>query len=421
MNKYLFILSFAGAAFFSACSNSEDLSIGDFPSVDEAKGSALIFEAKQDSEIPITLRIAQGRAITRKPIDPTSVDSEGYGNFSSEIDDPLTTETNEARYLGVFCLATGYQFPYKDNPPIINKWKDDNTGLLVRMKNVPAIVENGDITFKDVDNEGNVSGSKEYYYPIGKWMKYNFYAYYPWQETNASLEISENTVVEMNYEIDGSQDIIWGMANPDDNIYNDAPDGAEPFSASYFRWKKADIAEHGGDITDYYPQFSFKHKLVQFRFFIKAANSTALGKDIKVTAMSISNAIYKLKLVVADKRSEPKNVNGDLRIDNSNGSVTKELKIKYVNPTDKTDFQNTDRFGDPYSVTVTDVNVNTATPVGYIMLPSPSISKESGFKYKLDVTVNYSEGTATKQYEINPPDGRFIEGKIYNIVISIDV
>ena len=137
--------------------------------------------------------------------------------------------------------------------------------------------------------------------------------------------------------------------------------------------------------------------------------------------MSISNAIYKLKLVVADKRSEPKNVNGDLRIDNSNGSVTKELKIKYVNPTDKTDFQNTDRFGDPYSVTVTDVNVNTATPVGYIMLPSPSISKESGFKYKLDVTVNYSEGTATKQYEINPPDGGFIEGKIYNIVISIDV
>ena len=63
MNKYLYILGLVGAALFSACSNSDDLSIGDSSAVGEAKESALIFEASQDSEVPITWESARAEAI----------------------------------------------------------------------------------------------------------------------------------------------------------------------------------------------------------------------------------------------------------------------------------------------------------------------------------------------------------------------
>jgi hypothetical protein len=94
MNKYLYIFGFAGVALFSACSNSDDLSIVDSSAVDKAKESVLIYEAGQDSEVPITLGIGQSRGYTRKPLESV----EG-GIFSTE----------EGKYLGVFCLAVDYQ------------------------------------------------------------------------------------------------------------------------------------------------------------------------------------------------------------------------------------------------------------------------------------------------------------------------
>ena len=320
MKKYLFIFGLVGTALFTACSTADDLitekPIETTPD-DQAKETALILEAVQDSEIPITLGIGQSRGYTRKPIDPTSV-SGGYGIFS--------TETDEGRYLGVFCLATDYQD--ENYTPIENNWTDDDTGLLVRMNNVPAKVVNGDITFMNSD----ASATQKYYYPMGNWMKYNFYAYYPRRATpDASLQITNNTVVEKNYEIDGSQDIIWGIADPDHAI---SISGVKPYCAKYFRDAKTAVYP-STDISAYLPQLKFEHKLVQFRFFVQAADAATVGAGMKITNMFINNAISKLKLIVADKRVGSANKNGDLRR-GEDSDYRKKLNIKYVNPTDKT-------------------------------------------------------------------------------------
>ena len=47
------------------------------------------------------------------------------------------------------------------------------------------------------------------------------------------LQITDNMVVEKNYEIDGSQDIIWGIADPDDPTLQFS--GVYPYCAKYIR------------------------------------------------------------------------------------------------------------------------------------------------------------------------------------------
>ena len=409
MKKYLFILGIVGTALFTACSTADDLVAEkpiETPPVEEPKETAIIVEASQDSEEPITLGIGQSRGYTRKPIDPTSV-SGGYGIFS--------TETDEGRYLGVFCLATDYQD--ENYTPIENNWTDDDTGLLVRMNNVPAKVVNGDITFMNSD----ASATQKYYYPMGNWMKYNFYAYYPRRATpDASLQITNNTVVEKNYEIDGSQDIIWGIADPDHAI---SISGVKPYCAKYFRLAK-DAVYPSTDISDYLPQLKFEHKLVQFRFFVQAADAATVNAGMKITNMFINNAISKLKLIVADKRVGSANKNGDLRR-GEDSDYRKKLNIKYVNPTNKTVFTNADRFDTdgngaldtPYSINETGINVNTATPVGYIMLPAPTIS---GLSEKYLLCLNYSmndlQQPEVMQVEL---EGTFEAGSIYNVLVTV--
>ena len=172
MNKYLYILGLAGAALFSACSTSDDLSIGETPAIDKAKESVLIYEASQDSEEPITLGIGQSRGYTRTPLD-TDVD-EGFGNFK--------TESN--RFIGVFCLATGTQTG-ADVPDAVasNHWSDDANGqlggLLVKLKDVPAIVRYSSSTYNFKFWNTTTGKEEHYFYPMSNWMKYNFYAYYP--------------------------------------------------------------------------------------------------------------------------------------------------------------------------------------------------------------------------------------------------
>ncbi len=430
MNKYLFILGIVGTAMLAACS-SDDLTTVLSP-VEER---TLVVEAGKDSDVPITLGVSSSRGLTRAVVNP-----DASGNFKTE----------EGKYLGVFCLATDIQSNVDESviPEVIrtNNWntaaEDDKAGLIVRMNNVPAKVTTdgttSDVTFLDASTLTNPTPSvQHYYYPMGNWMKYNFYAYYPRQEKvvdgNTTLSFSANQVLEKYYEIDGSQDIIWGMSDQEHATTVDPSTAtdADPYCAKYFRlWKEAD----GGNIGNYYPKFEFKHKLMQLRFFVKAANSTVLtdltSKNMKVVDMSISNAIYRLSLIVANKVEASKN--GQLRMMSS--LKTKELGIKEYG-LDKNRFR--DDNGDdvvdaPFAIAVDDVTVtavdgdgNPTDPgyVGYIMLAPPAISNDVNFKYTLAVEVNYDKGegltTKTLEYELNSEDG-FKAGQIYNIVVTVN-
>ena len=97
MNKYLYILGLAGVALFSACSNSDDLSIEGSPAVDKAKEYGLYY----DDEVQLLLE-------TRNP---------RYGNrqTSSHIKFELTRELNSSldiafnlKVANVFGLNANY-------------------------------------------------------------------------------------------------------------------------------------------------------------------------------------------------------------------------------------------------------------------------------------------------------------------------
>lgn len=391
MNKYLYILSLAGAALLSACSNSDDLSIVEYPAVNKAKESVLIYEAGQNSEVPITLGTSHSRGYTRAPI-------------GGESDNPnyLSFDTESGKYLGVFCLATGYQSSYH---PIENNWTDeDNADLIVRMRNIPAKVKEGDVTFLDSTTLASPTPTEmKFYYPISNWMKYNFYAYYPRQaydvDGTKTHSFGESQVLEKYFEIDGSQDIIWGMANP--------PGVDAAFSAKYFK----------DNVSAEKPQLKFEHKLVQFRFFVIATDDVP-AKEMKIANMYISNAVYRLSLIVANKTNEADTKNGQLNL--LGDFKTETLYIKENG-------KNTNRFdGTPsFDINNTSVDVSSDTPVGYIMLARPDVAyeKKADYKYKLVVRVQYKDGTKTKYKNVprfmTPPEGGFQEGKIYNIVVKI--
>ena len=444
MNKYLFILGFVGTALFAACSTADDLAAEETPvtPVEEPKETTLIVDARQNSEIPITLGAGSGRAMTRAPFD----------NETDEFSTPYDPDDpSKNRYIGVFCLATGYQPLYEANPPIENNWtNNDATGLIMRMNNVPAIVDHSSVRFPNIPSLSTADPLADvYYYPMGNWMKYNFYAYYPWQNeelNNKTLTFKNNRVLEKYYEINGSQDIIWGMANPSDATpLSSAATDAKPYSSKYFRLRKKEIEEAGtGDIAADYPKLKFEHKLVQFRFFVKAANSTVLSdltaKHLQVTDMYIGNAINRLELVVADQSAE---YDGEL-FWFGNSVRLEEMRIK-------TNGADTDRFDqvspNPLNITVDDVDVTTAEPVGYIMLAPPSIpsfnatfsnnpSEDPGaatanLVYQLYLKVKYD--TAPGKPDPKPTTNvlalsldpsvvnleKFDEGKIYNIIVNV--
>ena len=423
MNKYLFILGFAGTALFSACSSADDL-VAEKPiesSPDEqAKRTAIIVEASQNSEELITLGIGQSRGYTRTPINPSDVVG-GYGNFTTE----------DGRYIGVFCLSTGTQSGVSNIPAAVasNHWSADADGelggLLVKLKDVPAKVTKSGSTYSF--KFWRITGDKEehYYYPMGNWMKYNFYAYYP--QTNSSTinieEIGEaenqkSKVEVTGYEIDGSQVLIWGMSDQ----VNLASVAADPYCAKYFRLARE--AAGGGDISAYYPEFKFNHQLVQFNFFVKAATDdayTALSAaKAKITDMYIDNAIYKLKFCVASQADGFNDC--QLTKDGDLAAVTTQLGIKKR-------LTNDNVFIGGYTQGIKEAN-DVVSPqtvsngyVGYIMLPPPDedVSGSDSFKYRLVMKIGYDGSTNGDEVsiELTPPSGGFIAGNNYNVIVRV--
>jgi len=423
MKKYLFIFGLVGTALFTACSTADDLISEkpfETPIVEEPKENALIVEAGQNSEVPITLGVGESRGYTRNPIES------GEGKVFS----------TEDGCLGVFCLATGTQSNVSNIPSEIsaNKWKDDNTGLLVRMKNVPAKVVNGNVTFLDGDGE-DPDKVKHYYYPMGNWMKYNFYSYYPRQKEDITYAGVPRKTIEFNkvgtyyyllekyFEIDGTQDIIWGKAHPETAPKVSTPKDADPFCAKYFRLKKDSIASndpsHPEKISELYPKMTFEHKLVQFRFFVKAVNPK-VADEITINNMYIPNALGYLSLVMANQDPNPaaNMKEGTINLF-GNKVVTKKLNIKQL----KGEHKDEDSFDGVNSKAIT-TSVDYDNPIGYLMLASPTIAGSFKYSLFLDFSADDSkhnlgfDSTGTLSVDLDI-DGGFKEGNIYNIVVTI--
>ena len=422
MNKYLFIIGFAGMALFSACSTSDELA-ADIPIpspglTEEEK--ALIVEAGKDSDVPITLgSVANSRAMTRTPIEP-------------EIGTTLfTTPANQ--YLGVFCLAQGKQA----GAPLWNsseyaKWLD----------NVPAKVlkhtagDASPITGGDAQNysyvqfmKDDLSGTKVYYYPFGNWYYYDFFAYYP-RKVGGDVWVGQGRVT-VNYTITGKEDIIWARAAGGTSITDPVTDNAvNSYSAKYIRLKKEEVP----GTTDYavVPGLSFNHKLAQLVFSVKPHFEDSLqlkGKGYRVTKLEVIDVYNQLELWVADKTGGD---HGALKIKPL--STIDDIQVRKTDGTDATpgtiDVVSDNVLGIP------DAEHITPKEVGYALLPTSEMLTAAGYTNQYMVSIEMEQKDEAGKYpgedgysgnEVPntvitlplPTNGKFEAGKKYNITLEI--
>ena len=373
MNKYLFILGLVGTALLSACS-SDDLAMVLSPEEEET----IVVEAGKDSDVPITLGVGRGRAITRTPIesDPNSL-------FS----------TPEGLYIGVSCFATGIQ----DGAPKISKipTSDENIKWSPAyftyypyanwLDNVPAkVTSNGitsGITFLDASTLPTET-PKVYYYPFGNWYHYDFFAYYPRQAIVTTIAKSSY----VDFTITGKEDIIWGKTTPP---------ATDAFSSKYYR--ENPLAE--------IPQFTFNHLLTQLEIHLKPleADKTELSsQDYKLTDVKLTNVYNHLRLWIACK-TEDNHTMGTLE---PTGSKT---EIKVWNSDD------TDPFNGGAEIAVVPTLPATETLVCYAMLRPQDISG-----MKVHVKMKKSGGVEIERDITLPsPEGGFKAGSKYKVSIEL--
>ena len=365
MNKYIFILGFVGTAFLSACS-SDDLTI--VPSPDEEE--AIVVEAGKDSDVPITLGVGMGRAITRTPLNPVDVD----GKFN----------TPDGQYFGVFCLAIGKQAgaPNITAIPATDadiKWSPAYSTIYPYanwMDNIPAKVTSDGTT-------SNVTFlEKVYYYPFGNWYHYNFFAYYPWQSSGVTT-IAKACFVD--FTIDGKKDIIWGKT---------LGDGV--FSAKYMR-------EHPTTV----PEFEFEHQLTQLVFHIKPRETDKTefsAEGYKLTEVKLKKVHKYLQLCVASK-PEDSHTPGT---PSTAGSLS-EMKVW------KTD--DSDPFSGGAEISVVPSPPSDETLICYAMVHPSDISNIQVY-VKMEQTIGGTE-VIEKNITLPSPVGGFLKGRKYKVDIEL--
>ena len=373
MNKYLFILGLVGTALISACS-ADDLTTVLSPEEEEA----IVVEAGKDSDVPITLGVGVGRAMTRTPI---------------ESDVNSLFNTPDAQYFGVSCFATGIQ----DGAPKIGKipTSDENIKWSPAyfttypyanwLDNVPAKVASDGtksvITFLDASTLPTET-NKVYYYPFGNWYHYDFFAYYPRQAIVTTIAKSSY----VDFTITGKEDLIWGKTTPP---------ATDAFSSKYFR--ENPLAE--------IPQFTFNHLLTQLEIHLKPleADKTELSsQDYKLTDVKLTNVYNHLRLWIACK-TEDNHTMGTLE---PTGSKT-EIKVW------KSD--DTGPFNGGAEIAVVPTLPETETLVCYAMLRPQDISG-----MKVHVKMKKSGGEEIERDITLPsPVGGFKAGSKYEVSIEL--
>lgn len=368
MNKYLFILGLVGTALISACS-ADDLTTVLSP--DE---EAIVVEAGKDSDVPIALGARTGRGMTRAPLDPV-----GAGNF----------KTPDGQFIGVFCLAGGRQTGAPSVVPNDNSIYWNTHPYATWMDNVPATVSSsGVVEFKDSTTLSEPTPTdKTLYYPFGNWYHYDFFAYYP-RQAGKYVWVGQRRV-DVDFTIDGSQDIIVGKALGSEKT---AIDGVKAYSAKYMR--------HGGGI----PSFSFnEHKLAQLVFYVKPYEGKAgdlHDKRAQLTGLTIKNVYNKLVLYAASKGANY----GNLIIKNDS---TQDISVC-------TDMSGVVSM--PYYI-ADDNSDYVRKLVGYAMLPPSSlIASRTHKKYQVILQLTSSAGDYTKTVTL---DGSFEAGQKYEIVLEL--
>ena len=417
------------------------------PGLTDEEKAAIIAEASQDSDVPIVLNIGSQMDMSSTTRAPLESD-----------DNNLFTTDGTGNYLGVFCLAQTKQPQAPEVAVATNSitWDGETPlgSLDPNMKTSVSLLEEKDSEDPGYDGP-NIIGTvrtdnaiseirfwegedrKVLYYPSASWYNYHFYAYYPRQESGVT---SNSKTVTVDYELNGTKDIIWGKAVPTTTTAEADPesDVDRAFNAKYFR-DKADA--EGLNSVDQLPKLSLNHCLAQVRFWIKVAAAdagyydtyvTSEGNELKLKNIEVINMPNQWRLTVADKTT-PANegkftFNGD-----ADDVGTVGVKNMTVNAAGKatasTDF---DRFDINNAETYRDVTKEWGACVGYVMIPTTDMYAAAHALYsdipaKPQAKIRMKVGDDDVELgNLTLPDpttasGKYDAGKVYNIRLDLTI
>ncbi len=371
ISKKICLFGLAAVALFSGCSSDDDV----------YSDEAVIFETGNSD---VEIRLSSGTSGTRAPIE-----SDSEGNF--------TIDGTGSKWLGIFCLANGYQNetakalevswdPENKDTRDYSLWKTN-----IRAKAVKPTAENGYTATQIEFADGGY-----HYYPLGNWHRYCFYGYYP-QRGKDEIVYSDNKIT-VDMPIDGMTDIIWGMP---ENIPS-ADEYSSKFSARYIR--------QGNPL----PKIKFEHKLIHLRFLVRAGESEGSfdeAKKLKVSSIVLENIPNKGTLTIADMAGT---LNGDFQVDETSRS---DIYLRRPNPEDPNVMISTLDF---LIKDVVEQNNNEFTQIhDGLLIPVPAADEQLSVKIGLkDVKTGVSYNQVTKGF-LTLKNDTFKPGYYYDVPLTV--
>lgn len=250
MRKSILLAAAASAMMLAACSSEDSIA-------ENSKG--------QEGASEVEIKLSAGASFSVETSRAAFMGDNG-GEIS-DIDE-----------LGIFCLAKA-QMDINHTPNSVN-WFDDLTnwsGCI--MDNVSARKDQNNIKW-------NKAGD-HYFYPITQFYAYDFYAYYPYK---AKSELNyEYNKISTEYDIDGTQDLIWGRATSAEEY---------AYSAKYFR--------KNGVNASTTPSVSLNHLLTRLWFVAIPGESYPgsgdyeMASHMSIDTLQIINGVSKVNVVIAD-------------------------------------------------------------------------------------------------------------------------
>lgn len=317
----------------------------------------------ENSDVEICLGLASNLVDSEQSM-RAMVESDGKLNFSLNGEDGG---------LGIFCLSSS-KLTSKTSIPEIDWTVSTNN---VCMDNVFATAQPKNLGHGLVTQ---IQWEDHYYYPMGSWYTYRFYGYYP---RVATPTVTAETVT-VDYELDGTQDVIWGRTISGD------------YSATYFVNRPDEI-----------PQLGLKHCLTCLKFRAVAGDNngeaTVESRGIRVTGISVVNVPVHQTLTIADRQNLINE--GTLKpADGAKGTV-------YL----RDDIGGNGYLNGSYAIKSTHTNANPLVIGNELMLPPSD-------HYYIQVTMSDKFGVDCSPkgyYKIALSNGSFETGKIYWIQMRI--
>ena len=388
MKKLLGYASLTLIVLLTACADNLD------EIAEAGKGDVL------SDRVPVELSISPSSNttdMTRSPLATTT-----NGNFET----PRGDSPSDYVYMGVFALAQT-NTPAGGNTSAVAtgdiKWEESYACALWNQPTMATIVgESTTLQFVDPSTLNTTPKVISRYYPLNSWYNYYFYSYYP-RVDESNVHVSNNNVVTADYTLNGSQDIITGIAKPATDVNNG-------YCGKYFR----------NNSQASLPQLTQEHHLAQLRFFVRSKMPAVHIFQMKeITMLDVPT---EWALTIADKSND--NNRGTLI---SRSATQANIPVRQITVDASNNM--TSASDDPvYDGTAYTALTTTPRIAGYAMVPTTAmietanstLNRNFSTDYVVKLTIKSNNVVSELTRTISTPNGGFLPGKVYNVIINVD-